>query len=122
MSIPKISSLTFDKLFDFVEGNRFENETDRKIAEKILEAENDWGDLETSFENLNEFIIVLEKEVGEDVTKASLKKLLKKYNQNVALNSWKAESICSLLEIFELTKEIYLRKIFNELTKKVNSK
>lgn len=121
MNMTKTPLLTFDKLFDLVEENRFENETDRKIAEKILEAENDWGDWKTSVKNLNEFIIALEKEVGGTVTKSSLNKLLKKYNRNIAQNAWEAETVCSLLEIFDLTKEIELRKIFNNLTEKVKS-
>ncbi len=114
----EIPLLTFDKLFELVEENRFENETDRKIAEKILEVENDWGDWKTSVKNLNEFIIALEKEVSGTVTKSSLNKLLKKYNRNIAQNAWEAETVSSLLEIFELTKETELRKIFIELTKK----
>lgn len=51
-------SLTFDKLFDLIEENKFENETDKKIAKKFLEAERDWR---ISFETLNEFINTLEK-------------------------------------------------------------
>lgn len=115
----EIPLLTFNKLFDLVEENRFVNVSDKKIAEKILEAENDWGDWKTSVKNLNEFILVLENEVGGVVTKISLNKLLKKYNQNITQNAWEAESVCSLLEIFEFTKEIELRKIFNELTEKI---
>ena len=121
MNMTKTPLLTFDKLFDLVEENRFENETDRKIAEKILEAENDWGDWKTSVKNLNEFIIALEKEVGGTVTKTSLNKLLKRYNRNIAQNAWEAESVCSLLEIFEFTKEVNLRKIFNELVEKTET-
>jgi hypothetical protein len=114
----EIPLLTFDKLFDLVEENRFSSETDRKIAEKILEAENDWGDWKTSVKNLNEFIIALEKEIGGTATKTSLNKLLEKYNRNIAQNTWRAETVCSLLEIFKLTKETELRKIFNNLTEK----
>ena len=121
MNMTKTPLLTFDKLFDLVEENRFENETDRKISEKILEAENDWGDWKTSVKNLNEFIIALEKEVGGTVTKTSLNKLLKRYNRNIAQNAWEAESVCSLLEIFEFTKEVNLRKIFNELVEKTET-
>ncbi|MFZ3576271.1 hypothetical protein [Tenacibaculum finnmarkense] len=117
----EIPSLTFDKLFDLVEENRFTNESDKKIAEKILEAENDWGDWKTSVKNLNEFIVVLEKEVGGTVTKTSLNKLLKKYNRNIAQNMWEAETVCSLLEIFDFTQETELRKIFNELTEKTKT-
>ena len=74
----KIPLLTFDKLFDLIEENHFENETDKKIAKKILEAERDWR---ISIKSLNDFITILEKEVDGTVTKTSLNKLLKKYNR-----------------------------------------
>ena len=115
----KIPLLTFDKLFDLIEGNQFENETDKKIAEKILEAERDWR---ISLEFLNDFITVLEKEVGGTVTKTSLDKLLKKYNQNIAQYAWESESVSYLLDIFDLTKKTELRIIFNELAEKLNKK
>ena len=108
----EIPLLTFDKLFDLVEENRFENKTDKKIAEKILEAENDWGDWKTSVNNLNEFILVLEKEINGITTQSNLEKLLNRYNQNLSKYAWESESLCSLLEIFELTKESELRTIF----------
>jgi len=111
--------MTFDKLFDLIEENRFENETDKKIAEKILEAERDWR---ISFETLNEFISVLEKAVDGTVTKSSLDKLLKKYKRNISQNAWEVESVSYLLDIFELTKETELRKIINSLTEKVKRK
>jgi len=111
----KIPLMTFDKLFDLIEDNRFDN-TDKKIAEKIFEAERDWK--MTSQEPLNDFMTVLEKETGEIVTKTSLKKLLKKYNQNLSKYAWEAEGICSLLEIFELTEESELRNIFSNIAKK----
>ena len=111
----EIPPLTFDELFDLIEENRFENLTDKKIAEKILEAENDWK--MTSQESLNDYMIVLETETGETVTMTSLKKLLKKYNRKDTQFGWEAESVCSLLEIFELTKETDLRKIFSQLAK-----
>jgi len=114
----EIPLLTFDKLFDLIEKNRFENETDKKIAEKILEAERDWR---ISFETINEFISVLEKVVDGSVTKSSLNKLLKKYKRNISQNAWEMESVNYLLEIFELTKETELRKIIIKLTKKVTS-
>ncbi len=112
----KIPLMTFDKLFDLIEDNRFENDTDKKIAEKIFEAERDWK--MTSQESLNDFMTILEKETEETVTKTNLKKLLKKYNQNLSKYAWEAESICSLLEIFELTEESELRKIFSDIANK----
>jgi hypothetical protein len=113
-----MNNLTFDKLFDLIEENHFKNENDRKIAEKILEAERDWR---ISFETLNEFIIVLEKAVDGIVTKSSLNKLLNKYKRNISQNAWEMESISYLLDIFELTKETELRKIINNLTEKVKT-
>jgi hypothetical protein len=110
--------MTFDKLFDLIEENRFETETDKKIAEKILEAERDWR---ISFETINEFISVLEKVVDGTVTKSSLNKLLKKYKRNISQNAWEMESVSYLLDIFELTKETELRKIINNLTETVKT-
>ncbi len=114
----EIASLTFNKLRDLIEENQFENETDRKIAEKILEAERDWR---ISLESLNDFIILLEKEVGGTVTKISLNKLLKKYNRNIAEYAWEMESVTYLLAIFELTEETELRNVFAGLTKKIKT-
>lgn len=114
----KITLLTFDKLFDLIEENQFENETDKQIAEKILEAERDWR---ISIDSLNDFITILEKEVGGTVTKTSLNKLLKKYNRNISQYAWESESVCYLLDIFDLTKKNDLRIIFNELTEKLNN-
>ncbi|MBD3892162.1 hypothetical protein [Olleya marilimosa] len=114
----EISLLTFDKLFDLIEDNQFENEIDKKIAEKILKAERDWN---ISLESLNDFITVLEKEIGGTATKTSLNKLLKKYNQNIAQYAWESESVSYLLDIFDLTKKTELRIIFNELTEKLKT-
>lgn len=119
-NMTEIPLLTFDKLLDLVDENRFEKEVDKKIAEKILEAENDWGDWKTSVKNLNEFIIVLKKEVGGTVTKTSLNKLLKKYNRNINQNAWEAESVCSLLEIFELANSDDLSSVFIDLSNRIN--
>ncbi|KZS39525.1 hypothetical protein AWE51_25680 [Aquimarina aggregata] len=112
----EIPLLTFDKLFDLIEENRFENETDKKITGKILEAERDWR---IPLKSINHFITVLEEEVGGNVTKISLNKLLKKYNRTINKYAWEAESVCYLLDIFKLTSETELRKIFNNLSEKV---
>ncbi len=79
----EIPLLTFDKLFDLVEKNKFENETDKKIAKKILEAVNDWGVWKNSVNNLNEFILLLEKEINGITTQSNLEKLLNRYNRNL---------------------------------------
>ena len=114
----KIPLMTFEKLFDLIEDDRFDNETDKKIAKKILEAENDWGDWKTSVNNLNEFILVLEKEINGITTQSNLEKLLNRYNRNLSKYAWEAESLCSLIEIFELTEESELRNIFSNIANK----
>ncbi|RZS91998.1 hypothetical protein [Aquimarina brevivitae] len=101
----EIPLLTFDKLFDLIEENRFKNETDKKIANKILEAANDWGDWKNSVNDLNEFILVLEKEIKGLTTQPNIEKLLHRYNRDFSKYTWEAESLCSLLEIFELQKK-----------------
>ena len=113
-----MNNLTFDELHDLIEENRIEKETDKRIAEKILEAERDWR---ISFETVNEFISVLEKAVNGTVTKSSLNKLLKRYKQNILQNAWEMESVSYLLDIFELTNETELRKILINLTEKVKT-
>ena len=112
-------SLTFDELFDFVEEDLFENSDDKLIVEKILEAERDWGDYTNFVSSLHEFTIVLENETKGALTQPNLKKLLQRYNQNLSKYAWEAESICSLLEIFELTDEKELRNIFLDLDKNI---
>jgi aconitase B len=69
----EVSNLTFDKLFELIEENRFANEIDKKIAEKILNAEKDWW---TSIKTLNDFIEILKKEINGQPTKSNLNKLL----------------------------------------------
>lgn len=122
INLTEIPLLTFDELFGLIEENQFENETDKKIAKKILEAENDWGDWSTSVNNLNQFILVLEKEINGITTQSNLKKLLNRYNRNLSKYAWEAESLCSLLEIFELTKESELRNIFFNIANKNKTK
>ena len=110
------NNLTFDQLLDFVEENQTASEIDKKIAQKILEAERDWR---TSFVTLDSFISTLEKTVGGTITKSSLNKLSRHYKQNVLQNAWELESISYLKDIFDLTKEKELRNIVTELTEKI---
>ena len=110
--------MTFDKLVELIEENRFRNKNDRKIAIKIIEAERDWR---ISFDTLNEFIIELEKEADGIVTKSSLKKLLNKYKENISRNAWEMESVTYLIDIFELTNETELRKIIINLSAQENT-
>jgi hypothetical protein len=112
----KIPILTFDSLFDLIEKNEIKNELDRKIAEIILDAETDWI---ISIYSLNDFLVVLEKEINGETTKKNLEKQLKKYNRNIAKYAWESESISALLEIFDHTEEPDLRTIFFNLTEKL---
>ncbi len=45
------NNLTFDQLFDFVAESQTATEVDKKIAQKILEAERDWRTSETFCEH-----------------------------------------------------------------------
>ena len=111
--------LTFDQLFDLVEEDSFENETDKKIAQSILDAERDWR---TSIKSLSDFINILEKEINGLVTESNLKILAKKYNGNIGKYSWESESVSYLLDIFKLTQETELKKVFIQLSEKVQKK
>jgi len=117
MSSSKI--LTFDQLFDLVEEDSFENETDKKIAQSILDAERDWR---TSIKSLSDFISILEKEVNGLVTESNLKILAKKYSGNIGKYSWESESVSYLLDIFKLTQETELKKVFIQLSEKTQKK
>ena len=111
--------MTFDTLFDIVENKAVENETDLLIAEKILEAERDWI---KPLYDLNEFILVLETEIGGETSKTNLIKLLNRYQKNGFINSaWNTESVTILLEIFEFTEDNCLKTVFENLSKKINA-
>jgi hypothetical protein len=106
-------------LFDLLENNQIENRLDKLIAEKILEAETDWTE---PVSDLNNFIEILERETGKSTSKRDLNELLIKYNKNLIRdNSWKSESICSLIEIFEYSGYSNLRTIFKEFSKKYSA-
>ena len=118
MKSMKVADLTFDKLFDLIEENRFENETDRKIAELLHNAERDWR---TSIETLNDFIEILKKEINGQVTKSNLNKLLDRYNRNLSKYAWESESVSYLLDILKLTEKSDLNDVFGELNKKIKT-
>ena len=111
----KTKILTFDQLLDLVEEDSFENDSDKKIAESILDAERDWR---TSIQTLPDFIIILEKEINGMTSESNLIKLLEKYNRNIEKYTWEAESISYLLDIFRLTQETELKKIFIQFSEK----
>ena len=118
----EIILLTYDKLFDIIQGNRFINKVDKKIAEKILEVENDFGDWKTSVKNWNKFILLLEKEINGKTTKLHLEKLLIQHKENLSKFTWETETSCSLLKVFELTNKTELREVFHKLIKKLKAK
>ena len=111
-------TLTFDQLIDLADESLVYDQNDLKIIKCIINAQNDWGDAQNPVNSLNDFLIALEKEVGGNITKNSLKKLLSKYYQNISRNMWEVESVTSLLEVFEWTDKTDLNLIFSDLTQK----
>lgn len=112
------NEMTFDDLFTALETNQIESKSDRRIVEKILEAERDWN---VPISDLNEFIGLLEREIGDKASESNLIKLRDRYQINGFRNSvWNTESVYSLLEIFEITDSSDLRTIFNGLTNRLN--
>ena len=117
-AVTETLSLSFSRLFDAVENNEFDKERDLEIATRVLNAHRDWDDSIVEIDTLGEFIYVLEYRMNAKTTKYNLQKLLKKFN-SIGKNSWNAESVCYLLEIFELSEETELKTIFQHLAKKV---
>ncbi|MGY6648312.1 hypothetical protein [Wenyingzhuangia sp. IMCC45574] len=110
--------MKIEEIFELVDRNLIDNKFDKSISERILSAEQDW---DYEIESLNEFIEILEQEIGAETTKQNLEKLLETYNQEKS-NSWKSESICYLLEIFNYTGYSNLRKVFESLSEKLLKK
>ncbi|OUS01079.1 hypothetical protein A9Q86_10070 [Flavobacteriales bacterium 33_180_T64] len=111
--------MKIDDLIDLLDSNQIENKFDKLIAERIIEAERDWI---VSITDLREFIIILEKEIGNEVTKENLELLLLKYNKKGVLNnSWKVESVSYLLDIFEWTGYSNLKLVFESLSNRLIS-
>ena len=115
----KVEILTFSELFDLVEEDLFEDEADKKIAKSILDAERDWR---TSIHSLSDFITLLETEINGLASESNLKKLGEKYSRNIEKYAWESESISYLLDIFKITKETELEKVFIQLSEKVPKK
>lgn len=105
--------MNFDKLHDLLEGNLIENNRDKLIAKKILEAQTDWIH---PLKDFNEFIEVLEKEIGGKTTKENLHQLLYRYSPNgLRTSSWKSKSIFILIEILDTTGFTTLKKVYEDL-------
>jgi hypothetical protein len=112
--------MTFRNLHNALENNQIINKNYKEIVKLILEAERDWV---VPVSNLDEFNSLIEDEIGGIATENNLSKLQKKYLENGFANSaWNTESICSLLEIFKLTKTENLKTLFTELSNKINNK
>ena len=108
-----IPNLTFDELFDLSEKGQISDPIDRQISEYILSAELDWF---ITIHNLNDFLIILEREINGVTTRENLNELLEKYNSDIDRFTWEAESLNSLLKIFDLTEGNDLRQIFFEFS------
>ena len=112
--------MTFDTLSETIESKAIGSKIDLLIAEKILEAERDWIE---PMNDLDDFIIALETEIGGETSKNNLIMLLDRYQINGFENSaWNTESVAILLEIFELTQENNLKTIFENLSYQISSK
>ena len=112
----RIPLLTFDELFDLIEKNEIRSDLDKKIAEIILNAETDWI---ITIYSLNDFLVILEKEIDGETTKENLEKLLEIYNKKIEKFAWESESVSALMELFNLTDKSDLRTIFFDLTERI---
>jgi len=108
--------MQIDDLHELLDDNAIQLKSDKQIVENILGAERDW---DFEIENLNEFIDVLEKEIGGVTTESNLNKKLKKYNQSNS-TSWNSESLCYLIDIFNYSGYSNLKLIFNDLSIRLN--
>ncbi|MEQ8477913.1 hypothetical protein [Fulvivirga sp.] len=109
--------MNFKELSEALDTHKIDNERDREITTRILEAERDW---DRPITDLDEFIRFLEQEIGGPTTKANLRVLLKRYEANGFINAaWNAESVYALIEIFDYTDSDNLKSIFTDLTKRL---
>jgi hypothetical protein len=113
-----IPQLTIDELYEFAEDSKIDSQIDRQIADLILAAETDW--IITVY-NLNDFLVILERESNGDTTRDNLEKLLQKYNSRIERHSWESESLSTLLHIFDLVEGKTLRQIFFDFSKRVSN-
>lgn len=101
--------MTFEKLSSLIEQNNFTTKTDFIVAVKLLDAENDWPEPSVT---VNEFILKLEQEIGNEIFYQTLVSKLETYH--VRNDAWKIESLSSIQEIIELDIQRDLKKIVNE--------
>jgi len=105
--------MKIDLIYDLIDKDLITDKFDKSISENILQAETDW---DTEIESLEEFIIILEEEIKGETTLENLEALLLFYNQNLKNNTWKSESLCSLIEIFKCTGFNTLKRVFENLS------
>ena len=109
--------MTFEELYDLIEGETGVIDTRIKVAvERILQAETDWR---IEVKTLEDFIRILENEVNGETSKENVSKRLSSFQANIAENAWEAESFTSLLEVFEYDKSNSLQEIFEEIKLKL---
>ena len=103
--------MQIDDLYTLLDDGKITLKSDRLIVESILNAHRDW-DFET--ESINEFLEALETELNGEISEKNIKQKLKQYNKNPS-NSWQSESLCYLIEIFNITGYSNLRLLFDNL-------
>tara|TARA_R110001606_G_scaffold221789_3_gene369634 strand:- start:537 stop:1232 length:696 start_codon:yes stop_codon:yes gene_type:complete len=110
-------NISFDDLFELLENNLISDSIDKKITEKILDAETDWN---VNLYDLKDFIDSLKKEINNDLTKKNIKSQINFYLKDGFKNSaWNVESLETLIEIFDYSGYSDLEKIFNGLSDKL---
>ena len=105
--------MTFDHLYDLIEDSKKAVDSRTKLAvERLIQAETDWR---IEVKSLEDFINLIENEVNGESTKENVRKRLIKFELNIAVNAWEAESFTSLMEVFEYNESKTLKEIFEEI-------
>ena len=104
-----LSVLEIEEMF---ENDKFSNEIKNGI-EILLSAINDWS---APVENLYDYNLAVQNFIENEVTKRNIEVALGKID--ISRYAWEAESLSSLIEVFNYFKEdITLSEIINELQK-----
>ena len=120
--VHKETFITFTELIEVVESNPTDNNY-KSAADNLLEAFTDWP---TENLEVSEMISELKKEVQDKLTFDNISRFLKTLNPNK--DSWKMESLSSILELFDfeqnksVNKEIELENILEKLTEHYRNK
>lgn len=108
-----LRQMTFDHLYDLIEDSKKAVDSRTKLAvERLIQAETDWR---IEVKSLEDFINLIENEVNGESTKENVRKRLIKFELNIAVNAWEAESFTSLMEVFEYNESKTLKEIFEEI-------